>query len=185
MKNRVFAVFAASLLFAGGCGKADQGSGTGSAPPAQQARGQTGFISAVSEKQTLINDVYYGIDNKTELLTDGGKKLSAEELAVGMKAEAWNDGTVLESFPAKAKAKKIVVFTDNESERLREGIAEIVRHIEAEAGKNVIIHSVQLAGDGKSVTVDATSMITVDITSITPQRANWNYDFTTKQVSKN
>ena len=44
-----------------------------------------------------------------------GNQLSHTDLKIGMKVKPWYVGGMEESFPSKAKAKLLIVLTDNES----------------------------------------------------------------------
>lgn len=141
------------LFLMAGCGTNNSSGGSSS----ELYKGEPGFITEISGAKILVKDVYYGIDDDTEIVTDEGEKFSADDLQLGMKVEPWYVGGIRESYPAQADAGKIVVFTNEESEQLRDGVAATVKYAEGIGGKPVIVHSAETIENGARIKVNITA----------------------------
>lgn len=79
------------------------------------AKGDTGFITDLDDKQILIKSTYYKLTDEMRIQDLDGNQLSHTDLKIGMKVKPWYVGGMEESFPSKAKAQLLIVLTDNES----------------------------------------------------------------------
>ncbi len=78
------------------------------------------------------NAIYLMVGEETKIMKED-TEISLEDLKVGEKVEAWTTGIILESYPARGKASKIIVIEEKE---LSEEEAE--KEIEEEAKKEEV-----------------------------------------------
>lgn len=119
-------------------------------------RERPGFIAGLYDRHILIGDISYFVDENSLLETDGGKKLAWSDLQLGMKAEPWHNG-VMESYPGKADAIKLVIFTDKESQREQEAVRAAVEHADKEYGQPILIKKAELAKDRNTMRMELRS----------------------------
>ena len=92
-------------------------------------KGDTGFITDLDDKQVLIKSTYYKLTDEIRIQDFDGNQLSYTDLKVGMKVKPWYVGGMEESFPSKAKAKLLIVLTDNESFAEQKAVASAIENV--------------------------------------------------------
>lgn len=92
-------------------------------------KGDTGYITDLDDKQVLIKSTYYKFTDEMRIQDLDGHLLSYTDLKVGMKVKPWYIGGLEESFPSKAKAKLLIVLTDNESFAEQKAITSAIDNV--------------------------------------------------------
>lgn len=141
----------------------------------KMSRIETGFISGISGNQILVNDIFFDI-SEAEVVTDQGEPYQKDRLEIGSYVETPRAvGPILESYPAQAKSEKLLVFIDEDSLRLKEGVAAVVRFSESEGGKPVVLHKVEFVEDKARLRINLTA-------GLESGSADFVYDYETKSV---
>lgn len=141
------------------------------------SKGEAGYITHISEKSILVNDIVFSANNDVEVVSAQGKKQSFTDLEIGMKVEPWFDGTVRESFPAQADVKKIVVLNEKNQVRIQQAVQAIVQYATAHFGNTVVFQE----------TIINDTYFQAKIAGVTiehPNPVTLRYDFATKQVEE-
>jgi hypothetical protein len=102
-----------------------------------------GYIADVENNRILVGDIYFSITN-AKVVTDTGEQLKQSDLKVGKQVTVEFDGMVAESYPAQASADKVIVMTNDESQKAEEAVRAIVQFAEKQYGKPIIIQSSDL-----------------------------------------
>lgn len=139
------------------------------------SKAKAGYITGIYDKSILVNDTYFSTDKNLEVVSDAGAKLKFADLEIGVKVEPWFTGGVRESFPAQADAKKIVVLTDKESEKIQPAVKAVVEYAEVNYGKTVVFQEIQETKEYFQVTI-------AGITIENPNPSTLRYNYATKEI---
>ncbi|USK58703.1 DUF3221 domain-containing protein [Peribacillus asahii] len=102
-------------------------------------KGDTGFITDLDDKRVLIKSTYYKMTKETLIQDLQGRELSYEDLEIGMKVKPWYIGEIKESFPAKTKAKFLLVLTDAQSIAEQEAVKKAINHVTEAASQRFMV----------------------------------------------
>ncbi|MFJ8264880.1 DUF3221 domain-containing protein [Peribacillus asahii] len=102
-------------------------------------KGDTGFITDLDDKRVLIKSTYYKMTKETLIQDLQGRELSYEDLEIGMKVKPWYIGEIKESFPAKTKAKFLLVLTDAQSIAEQEAVTKAINHVTEAASQRFMV----------------------------------------------
>lgn len=119
----------ASLFFMSFPGDASSGSLIN---PALKSIEKTGFVTKITGNKLLISDTRFSVDGAV-FQTDQGKKLTLQDIKLGMKVKAVIEGPILESYPSKAKAASVTVLTDEKSQAESKAVKLVVKKLNDEA----------------------------------------------------
>jgi hypothetical protein len=67
-------------------------------------------ISISEEEWQGKSAIVFSVTNKTEITLENGEKVEFDALEKGQRVKVWHTGHVLESYPAQAEARKIIVL---------------------------------------------------------------------------
>lgn len=108
VNHKWISIFCILMIFISGCQRFES-------QKEPIVKGDTGFITDLDHRQILIKSTYYQITDKMRIQDLNGNQLSVSDLKVGMKVKPWYEGSLVDSFPSKAKASLLIVLTDPES----------------------------------------------------------------------
>ncbi|MDQ0175081.1 DUF3221 domain-containing protein [Bacillus chungangensis] len=109
---KISAFLIASLFFMSFPGDASSGNLIN---PALKSIEKTGFVTKITGNELLISDTRFSVEGAI-FKTDQGKKLTMQDIKLGMKVKVVIEGPILESYPSKAKAASVTVLTDEKSQ---------------------------------------------------------------------
>ncbi|MBD3109577.1 hypothetical protein IEO70_14610 [Bacillus sp. AGMB 02131] len=106
--------------------------------------GEAGFITQfVSKDQVLIGNVIYSITGDTKISSSSGESLDKSDLQLGMKIQPYYNGSMAESFPAKAEARLLRVMTDDESMRESVMLINVLQQLKRSEEEHFIVTEVE------------------------------------------
>jgi hypothetical protein len=99
-----------------------------------------GYIAEFENNRILVGDIYFSIAD-AKIVSDTDQKLKYSNLKIGKQVTIEFDGMVAESYPAQASADKVIVMTNDDSQKAEEAVGAIVQFAEKQYGKPIIIQS--------------------------------------------
>jgi hypothetical protein len=162
MKSLKWLIVVVGMLFITGCQE--------KAPAATHQ----GYIADVANNRILVGDIYFSITN-AKVVIDTGEQLKHSDLKVGKQVTVEFDGMIAESYPAQASANKVIVITNDVSQKAEEAVRAIVQFAEKQYGKPIIILSSDFVND---------SHFRLDIRVFSEEEPlHYQYDYHTKNIS--
>jgi hypothetical protein len=133
-----------------------------------------GYIADFENNRILVGDIYFSIAD-AEIVSDTGKQLKHSDLKVGKQVTVEFDGMVEESYPAQAGADKVIVMTNDDSQKAEEAVRAIVQLAEQQYGKPIIILSSDFVVDDQ---------VRLEIRVFSEEEPlHFQYDYDTKNIS--
>ena len=120
----------------------------------QVNHGTPGFLTQIiSEDQFLVGDDIYEITVGTKIQDSKGRHYKASELELGMKIQAFYEGTMDDRLLAKKRVSLLLVLADQESLKEADMMAAVLDDLQEGKDQHFIITDVAREVDGLAYTM--------------------------------